>query len=87
MKKQVILVAARSLQHFLNEIPFRFKQGDNFSVYRTGRVETEFYSFRYVRKPEDLRGYHGIKFEVWGPPVNWVQEKEGLDEIKMAERP
>lgn len=86
MSKQIVLVAARSLRHFLTEIPFRFEDVEPLTVYRnSGRVETKHSSYRYIRDQNGLRGYHGIKFEVWGPHVDWVDRH--IDLIRCAERP
>ena len=82
--KQIVLVAARSLRHFLNEIPNRFSDLDRITAYSSGRVETEAASYRFIRNAASLRGFHGIKFEVWGPFVELVEEAIPL--IRAAEQ-
>lgn len=84
-KKQIVLVAARTLRHFLNEIPMRLKDVEPLTVYSSGRVETAVNSFRYIRDANSLRGFHSVKFEVWGPYVDWVGDAMPL--IRSAEMP
>lgn len=87
LSKQVVLVAAISLRHFINEIPHRFKDVEPLTVYMNGRVKTEFVSYRYVSDENSLRGFHEIKFEVWGPHVDWVEDALPLIRMRSKNDP
>lgn len=82
MKKLIILVVAGNSGQFdywidqkLNEL----KKKDSEWERRPGRVRLENTEYIYVSKPEQMRGYHGVKVEFWGT----YYERDDIDQFKQ----
>ena len=87
MKKQLVLVIARDLKHFLANIPERFNGDESFTVYNSGTVLTAHKRFKYVTTLNSLRGIHGAQVEYWGPKPDWALDRRAEIEIELATLP
>lgn len=83
-QKQIVLVAAINLSTFLEETLNKFAPDVPMELFGHGKVETNTHSYIFVSSAEKLRGFHGIEFEVWGPPPSWITTPEASNEIRMA---